>query len=314
LERAAVLDLDVQAQADSFVAIVTVTNRTGHKLPTGYPEGRRMWVALTARDAEGDVVFESGAYDAASGVLTHDAYAAIYEEHLGLSSSLAPALGLAAGPSFHFVLNDSVYKDNRIPPLGFSNAAFDVFGGKPVDPDRPMLSPRYADGQNWDQIEYPLPASTQSVRIVLNYQSTSKEYVEFLRDENTTNEAGQALYDLWVANGRAAPIVMASDSLSLAPLSVGPNSGLAFRALSNPSHGSVDLHLSLPRPQNVLFEVFDAQGRRVHRRKLGMLGAGAHRLTWDGRDAHGADVGAGTFWARVQLQGQALVRQVVRLK
>ena len=41
--------------------------------------------------------------------------------------------------------------------------------------------------------------------MTLYYQSTSKEYVEFLRDENTTNTAGQALYDLWTNNGKCPP-------------------------------------------------------------------------------------------------------------
>ena len=31
-----------------MVVDVKVTNLTGHKLPTGYPEGRRMWIHLMA--------------------------------------------------------------------------------------------------------------------------------------------------------------------------------------------------------------------------------------------------------------------------
>ena len=41
---------------------VRVTNETGHKLPTGYPEGRRMWLHVRALDAKRTVVFESGRY------------------------------------------------------------------------------------------------------------------------------------------------------------------------------------------------------------------------------------------------------------
>ena len=38
-------------------------NLAGHKLITGYPEGRRMWLHVVARDGDDATVFESGAYD-----------------------------------------------------------------------------------------------------------------------------------------------------------------------------------------------------------------------------------------------------------
>ena len=41
---------------------VRVTNESGHKLPTGYPDGRRMWLHVRAFDADRAVVFESGRY------------------------------------------------------------------------------------------------------------------------------------------------------------------------------------------------------------------------------------------------------------
>ena len=42
----------------------------------------------------------------------------------------------------------------------------------------------------------------------LYYQSTSKEFVEFLRDENSTNTKGQEMYDLWNNNGKCPPTLM----------------------------------------------------------------------------------------------------------
>jgi len=295
---------------------VTITNRTGHKLPTGYPEGRRMWIQVVAKDEFGGVVYESGAYDASTGVLTHDEDAIVYEAELGISPALAAALSAGpGGPSFHFALNDSVYKDTRIPPLGFTNTAFDAFGGKPVDDSQP--APRYADGENWDTATYGLPATARSVIVTLYYQTTSKEYVEFLHSENSTNSAGQVMYDAWVANGRAAPVVMAQDSVSFTPVGITLDPGvnaLSLRPARNPFRASLELVLTLNRAETVRLDVYDAMGRRVAQRRIGALSPGTHRLFWDGLDDRGHDVGAGVFWASVDLGGRQLGRQVVRLR
>jgi uncharacterized repeat protein (TIGR01451 family) len=99
-------------------ATVRVTNLTGHKLPTGYPEGRQMWVNFQAFNADDQLIYESGAYDPLSGQLTRDADVKVYEVKQGITPELAALLPQSAGESFHFVLNNRVIKDNRIPPQG----------------------------------------------------------------------------------------------------------------------------------------------------------------------------------------------------
>jgi hypothetical protein len=204
LERAASLEL---TPGDAGVT-VRVTNETGHKLISGYPEGRRMWLNVQGFDGLGTKVFESAAYDNATGVLTEDAQAKVYEIKPGLSPALAASLGLDSGPSFHFVLNDTVYLDNRIPPRGFTNAAYEAIQSPPIDYT-------YADGQYWDDTSYTLPATVASVTVRLYYQALSKEYVEFLLNENVTNSAGQDLYDVWVAHGRSQPVLMVEETAQL---------------------------------------------------------------------------------------------------
>ena len=189
---------------------VTVTNNSGHKLPTGYPEGRRISINVKFYDAAMALISESGAYDPTTGVLSHDAEAKIYDIEPGLDEVTAPLVGVAPGPSFHFALNNAVFKDNRIPPRGFTNAAYAEFGGGHV-------AYSYPDGQYWDDTYYSIPANASSVEVTLYYQSTSKEFVEFLRDENTTNAKGHELYDLWNSNGKSPPEVMGQIQLALAP-------------------------------------------------------------------------------------------------
>ncbi|MHC4274512.1 MAG: GC-type dockerin domain-anchored protein, partial [Planctomycetota bacterium] len=204
LQNAADMTLD---QIDEDL-VVTIVNNTGHKLPTGYPEGRRAWINVKFYDAGMALISESAAYDPGTGELGHDPEAKIYEIKPGLDEVTAPIVGVDPGPSFHFVLNNTVYKDNRIPPRGFNNANFESFGGGHVGYS-------YADGNYWDDTYYVVPPGAASAEVTLYYQSTSKEFVEFLRDENITNSKGQELYDLWNENDKCPPEVMQTATIAV---------------------------------------------------------------------------------------------------
>ena len=78
----------------------------------------------------------------------------------------------------------------------------------------------YEDGQYWDDTAYPLPLGATSAQVTLYYQSTSKEFIEFLRDENTTTSHGQTMYDLWNDNGKCPPEVMRQIQVDLVPTTV----------------------------------------------------------------------------------------------
>lgn len=188
LRRAASIELDVVELGGQKVATVRVINETGHKLPTGYPEGRRMWLNVQAFDDAGNLIYESGAYDEATGILTEDAAIKVYEVKQGLTPEMAAMVGLNAGPTFHFALNNTTYKDNRIPPRGFTIAAYDRPGLRPVGVS-------YTDGQYWDDTEYVLPPEAVRVVVTLYYQLASKEYVDFLRELGGVD--GATLGTIW---------------------------------------------------------------------------------------------------------------------
>jgi len=56
---------------------------------------------------------------------------------------------------------------------------------------------------------------TATIEVPLLHQTTTKEYIEFLRDENTTNGAGQVAWRVWDQLGKSAPVEMASRTLDL---------------------------------------------------------------------------------------------------
>ena len=191
---------DTTLTQDGSDLVVRVTNYSAHKLPTGYPEGRRMWINVKFFDSSDTLIDERGAYDTVTAVLT-SADTKVYEAKLGISADIASAIGKPAGESFHFVLNNEWLKDNRIPPMGFTNAGFDSVQAAPV-------AYAYADGQYWDDTTYDIPSGAARAEVKLYYQTASKEYIEFLRDENTTNNTGQTMYDQWIANDKGPPVLM----------------------------------------------------------------------------------------------------------
>ncbi len=208
--------LDVYKTANELVVIVY--NESGHKLPTGYPEGRRMWLQVKGYGDQGQLIYSSGAYDNATGVLEgyqSDPTLKVYESKQGLTSDWAAQLGLPAGASFHFALNNQIVSDNRIPPRGYSFSKYNERQVAPYTNGAPD-SGLYADGQYWDITTYTLPDGVVQGKVALLYQTASKEYIEFLRDNNpnASPNNGDILYDLWIKSNRSQPEVMAEARFS----------------------------------------------------------------------------------------------------
>jgi hypothetical protein len=223
---------------------VKVTNESGHKLPTGFPEGRQMWLHIRAVDGSGRVVFEDGVLDAA-GALVRTPETKVYEI-VPLAEGYPPSVLDADGDGvvsreeklFHAILFNCVEKDNRIPPRGFKREAY-MADGAFIVPRDPKDND-YADGQNWDITPYTftVPATAKgrlTVTAILEYQSLSKEFIEFQRVNDTEKTQafggrarnlpkgeyggfqtwGSALYQLWKDTGMGPPVVMGEARLSL---------------------------------------------------------------------------------------------------
>ena len=132
LERdTAKLTIERARQAEGALEIVVaVENRTGHKLPTGYPS-RRAWIHLTVRDAQDRLVFESGRV-AATGAIAgndNDEDAIRFEPHheeIRGADQVQIYEAILAGPDGAVttgLLTATQYvKDNRLLPRGFDKA------------------------------------------------------------------------------------------------------------------------------------------------------------------------------------------------
>ncbi len=241
-----------------------VVNLTGHKLISGYPEGRRMWLNIVWKDAADATIREDGEYgsmavtfdvngdgniDAGDTVDTlldlDDPNTKVYEAHGSITKEWATKLivvsasyasvpvaydritgavthtvgdiaGLDPGEyheTFHFVLNNKVVKDNRIPPWGM---AYDESLTRSI---LPVPATQYGDpgpGGIYDYFDDfvlnpPVGAVTADIRLM--YQPTSWEYIQFLDHANNGSVAflaneGANMLDAWLNTGMAAPHMM----------------------------------------------------------------------------------------------------------
>ncbi len=238
LATAATLDVVAPTEVDLEVGLadvaVRVTNNTAHKLPSGYSEGRIMWLEVIA-SYEGETVWSSGAWDQAAGTIEADDQLRTYE---------AVGEQLATGTTFHLLLNDHWRYDTRIPPLG----ALPDLQTDPVG-DRYELT---GDGvwPNWDDHAYAfgpalsiVDATPEDVRddeleltVRLRYLINTPEYIDFLGDES---EAGADLAALFDRAGGAVPLVLVESTTVIPIVGFGPPPvGTSSDGGSSSSNGS----------------------------------------------------------------------------
>ncbi|MBT8288474.1 MAG: T9SS type A sorting domain-containing protein, partial [Bacteroidia bacterium] len=306
LTNAATMTVNAMQEQDGYEVYVEIINETGHKLPSGYPEGRRMWINLRAYDIDDNLIYESGAYNAVTADLNTDG-AKIYEAKLGMSEAVAAAANAngnpiySAGESFHFALNNVRIKDNRIPPRGFTNANFEAVQAEPVGYS-------YPDGAYSDVTEYSVPTETERINVRLLYQTVSKEYIEFLRDANTTDDKGQVMYDLWAANGKSTPEVMNEEDFftgTLSTSSVEPVEEL-IKVYPNPANEAVTINLNLNQLSDVSIELYSMTGAKVETVYKGDVAQGSRNINWQA-----GHLAAGTYIMKFNFERQSVSKLII---
>ncbi|MEJ2407526.1 MAG: hypothetical protein P8171_25340 [Candidatus Thiodiazotropha sp.] len=250
MKTAATLEIintpNIANHRDTFAATVRVTNLTGHKLPTGYQDGRRMWIDIKAVDQKtGSTLFHSGRFY--KGKILNPEKAKIYEiisvaegyDHLmfeGFNILDLDKSGVVSHreKEFHFILGNKIEKDNRIPPAGFNKDAYMADAAFIIPRDE--LDNDYESGQNWDDTTYWIHVPSWArgpleITATLKYQTFGDEFMEFLKDEDveqTQEHGGRArnipktgqfrhyekwgdiIHDIWSKNGYGQPVEMAT--------------------------------------------------------------------------------------------------------
>jgi len=235
LQNAATIEV-VESSKDEIVLIIH--NNAGHKLTSGFPEGRRMFLNVKYIDEDGALLDEVNPYspletrlESGNEVYLSGGKLDTTHDELVWEVKMSSIELTGEETTFHMALSTDRYKDNRIPPRGFDTDGMYVRLVQPrwVGEDAPgyFTEEEYAGG--FDKITLTPPVDTIDTQITLYYQTTSKEFIEFLRDEvngdNPTlpQEAyvaqtdpffqdlkgwGDAIWDLWLHNDGAKPVEM----------------------------------------------------------------------------------------------------------
>jgi len=174
LSRAtATLAASACADAETLTIEVTVTNLTGHKLPTGFPN-RRMWLHTRIVDAAGSTVFESGGVDADGEIVGLDGDYEPHHQTITRSDQVqvyeAVMGDLYDRPTQRLLLAARYLKDNRVLPAGMPSDVADA----EIRPVGVATDADFGNGQ--DRVSYAVSrvgfSAPFTVTVELLYQAT----------------------------------------------------------------------------------------------------------------------------------------------
>ncbi|MBM4129789.1 hypothetical protein FJ250_02010 [bacterium] len=93
---------------------------------------------------------------------------------------------------------------------------------------------------------------------------------------------------------------------------VAPPSRLVLHgAVPNPFNPRTTIRFAVPAPQQARLDIHAVDGRLVRRLLDGRVAAGAHEVTWDGRDDAGREVASGVYFHRLSSGGEARTGKMI---
>ena len=261
-------------QEDTAYFQLQLTNRAGHKLPSGYPS-RRLFIEFIATTEAGDTLFHSGRFNENYELIDEDAGV---EPHYAVINrpDQVQIYEMAAGDDtggFTVVLEhaDRMLKDNRLPPRGFSTAdeVYDTtrIVGRALT-DENFNYDNGEEGSGGDILEFHIPTLGYEGRVQVTarayYHSlpprwlapilaeSTPEIDTFRQMFNSMDNAPVLIAELSLADIEFPSVSSASDVIA-AQIKVFPNPVRSERVEIRAGAGIAIQHLSL----------FDAKGRKI---------------------------------------------------
>ena len=252
---------------------VKITNKAGHKLPSGYP-ARRAYVEFIMTDESGNEIFHSGKLTPGFEVQGQNADWEPHYEVITNDLEEVQIYEMVAGDVMGNVTTvleraHHMIKDNRLVPFGFSNdhPVIDttLIVGIGSDPNFNVVNGQ--EGSGTDEISYHIPVSGISGNVTvtarLMYQSLPPQWNEemFSVDHPVIN----AFEEMYWQEG-PAPVMMVEGQTQSTVVSI-ENTGALFTVSPNPTNaGQVFVDAGADVISSI--DVYDMNGKLIQSLKL----------------------------------------------
>jgi hypothetical protein len=255
---------------DTLFIDVKLTNKAGHKLPSGYPS-RKMSIHFVLLDSEGNEIFRSGGFDDNYYIPEEDEG---YEPHHNIitSEEQVQVYEMVMGDVNNektTILNRGYthLKDNRLVPLGFSSLSnvYDttevVLGTPDADFNHDPM-----EGSGTDVIHYHIPVNgftgAAQVQVEVYYQSLPPTWMEEIFQTSTPQINA---FSNMFASADKSPVLM--ESLTQ-PVAAYVGTGEYAQVSQVAIHRSLNGSISLIAAQGIGMKVYDLNGNLLQEKQL----------------------------------------------
>lgn len=266
------LDMDLaelNRTADTVFYELELTNKAGHKFPSGYPS-RRAFVQFVVMDDQGDTLFASGNIDDTNEVVGHDMnyephYQTIREENQVQIYEMVMA-DVNGDKTTVLERADVPLKDNRLVPKGFtmSHNSYDttMLAGQVLnDPDFNNATGTEGSGTDHIYFNIPLNGYTGNLNTIANvyYQTAPPAWMtEMFSVSSPEIDRFKWMYE----NEEGTPLLVGSINMGDMWVGASELTRPEIKVYPNPTaDGRVYLDGDLNDIQDI--EVIDMRGRKV---------------------------------------------------
>jgi hypothetical protein len=320
--------IQLQAQAsiilDTLTVNVTVANLAGHKFPTGFPS-RRAWIHLQVRNSLGELIYESGSWDASGEIIDIDKECEPHHQMITSAGQVqiyeAIMQDVDNKVTYTLLRGASYRKDNRLPPAGFKSKAdhyadIAIVGEAAVDADF-NRDASGTEGSGSDRVLYKIPVTNSgasfTVLAEMVFQTITPRFAVDLTEHQTDKVAR---FKNYYAAADKAPIPLQRVTLSILQTDVAASSDTRPKSFDllpnypNPFNATTQIRFTLPERGLTTLEIYNMLGQKIRTLASEEYVAGEYQLSWEGTDDLQQPVPSGIYIAVLRSQG---MRKTCRL-